>query len=134
LGPAWKVFEDDTIAMDLAVLDNDVAEVHSHPECDPFFLRCPGIAFDHASLPRNRAGDGLDYPREVDQNAVPGRLDDAPAMFANFGVDQFAPMRLHLRERAFLVGAHEPAVPRDVRGENGGQPALDAFRGQSGTP
>ena len=55
-------------------------------------------------------------------------------MFLNFGVDQFAPMRLHLREGAFLVGTHEAAVPRDVRGENGGQPAFDAFGGQSGAP
>jgi hypothetical protein len=41
-------------------------------------------------------------------------------MFVDFGVDQFAPMRFQPHERAFLVSAHKPAVPRDVRGENGG--------------
>jgi len=64
----------------------------------------------------------------------PGRLDDAPAMFADFRVDQFAPMRLHLREGAFFVCTDKPAVPRDVRGENRGQPSFDSFGGQSGAP
>jgi hypothetical protein len=67
-------------------------------------------------------------------NPVAGGLDDAPAMLVDFGVDQFAPMRLHPREGAFFVRTHKPAVPRDVRGENGGQPSFDAFGGQSGAP
>ena len=37
----------DAIAVDVAVFDNDVAEVHSDPEGDPLFFRCPGIAFGH---------------------------------------------------------------------------------------
>src|SRR3989442_1493042 len=32
------------------------------------------------------------------------------------------------------VAAYEPAITRDVRGENGGELAFDAFRGQSGAP
>jgi hypothetical protein len=102
--------------MDVTVLDNDVVEIHYCPECDPFFLRCPGIAFNHASLHCNRTGDGLDHTGELDQNAIAGRLDDAAAMLASFGVDQLAPISLHPRAGAFLVGAHKPAVPRDVRG------------------
>src|ERR1700730_9103996 len=43
-------------------------------------------------------------------------------------------MRLHPRQGPLLAGTHEPAVPRDVRGENGGQPAFDACDGQSGAP
>jgi hypothetical protein len=82
----------------------------------------------------NCAADRLDHARGLDQNAVAGCLDDAPAMLADFGVDQFAPMRPQPREGTFLVGAHKPAVPRDVRGENGGQPAFEAFGGQSGAP
>jgi hypothetical protein len=40
-------------------------------------------------------------------------------MFLDLGVDQFAAMGFQPRERALLVGAHEPAVTRDVRNENG---------------
>ena len=55
-------------------------------------------------------------------------------MFLDFGIRQLAPKRLQPREGIFLVGAHKPAVPRDIGGENGGQPAFNAFRGQSGAP
>ena len=51
-------------------------------------------------------------------------------MLTDFGVDQFAPMHLQPPERSFLVGAHEAAIPGHISGENGGQSALDAFRGQ----
>ena len=55
-------------------------------------------------------------------------------MLSDHLIDQFAPMRFHSREGAFLVGPHKPAVPRDIRGENRGQPAFAAFGGQSGAP
>jgi len=51
-------------------------------------------------------------------------------MLLDFGIDQFTPKRFEPRERPFLVGTHEPVVPGDFGGENGGQPALDVFRGQ----
>ena len=34
----------------------------------------------------------------------------------------------------FLVGAHKTRIPRHVSGEDSGQLAFDAFRGQSGAP
>ena len=120
--------------MDVAVLDDDVAEVHADAEGDTSILRCPGIAFGHLALHGNRTGDGLDHARELDQNAIAGGLDDAPAMLADFRIDQLAPMRLEPREGIFLVGAHQPAVTRHVGGENGRQPAFGAFPGQSGAP
>src|SRR5216683_5754736 len=53
-------------------------------------------------------------------------------MLSDLGINQFAPVRLQPRKCPFLVGTHEPAVTRDIRGENGGQLAFDAFCGQSG--
>ena len=120
--------------MDVAVLDDDVTEVHADPEYDPAFLRRPRIAFGHLPLHGNRAGDGLDHARELDQNAVAGGLNDAAAVLGDLGIDQCGAMRLEPREGVFLVGAHEPAVTRHVRGENRRQPAFGAFRGQSGPP
>jgi hypothetical protein len=55
-------------------------------------------------------------------------------VLSDFGIDQFAPMRLEARKRPFLVGTYKPTVTGYIGGENGGQPAFDAFRGQSGTP
>jgi hypothetical protein len=87
-------------------------------------LRCNATAQETASI---NLGNSIRMPSPV-------VLTMRPRCSLILGVDQFAPMRLDLRKGAFLVGAHKPPVPRDVRGENGGQPALDAFRGQSGTP
>jgi hypothetical protein len=55
-------------------------------------------------------------------------------VFADFWVNQFAAMRFEPRKRPFLVGTHKPAVTSDIRSENGGQPAFDAFRGQAALP
>ena len=43
-------------------------------------------------------------------------------------------LSLQSRESPFLIGAHKPRVARHIGGENGGQLAFDAFRGQSGAP
>ena len=53
-------------------------------------------------------------------------------MLGDLGINQFEPMHLEPRKGPFLVGTHEPAVTRDIRGENGGQLAFNAFRGQGG--
>src|ERR1700674_926088 len=92
------------------------------------------VAFGHTPLDFGCTSQGIDHAGELDQQAIASGLDDAPAVFADFWVNQFAPMRLQPRERPFLVGTHEPAVTSDIGGENGGQPAFDAFRGQSGAP
>jgi hypothetical protein len=55
-------------------------------------------------------------------------------MFLDLGIRQLAPQRFQARQSAFLVGTHQSAVTGDIRGENGGQPAFDASRGQSGAP
>jgi len=43
-------------------------------------------------------------------------------------------MRLKPRQGALLIDTHEPPKTGDVGGENGSQPAFDAFRHQSGLP
>src|ERR1700730_6100621 len=55
-------------------------------------------------------------------------------MLCDPSIDQFAAMRLKPRKRPLLVRTHEPAITGDVRSENGGQLAFDAFRSQSGLP
>ena len=70
------------------------------------FLGYAGIALCHAALHRDRTGDGLYNAWEFDQNAVAGRLDDAPFVFGDVRVDQFAAMGAQPRQRAGLVLAH----------------------------
>jgi len=90
------------------------------------------VPLGHRLLHRDRAAHRIDDAGEFHQHAVAGDLDDAALVLSDLGIDQFAPMRLQPRKGPFLVGTHEPAVTRDISGEDGGQPAFDAFRGQSG--
>ena len=110
------------------------ADVNPHAELDALRRWHGLVAGRHLALHVDRATHRVDNASELDQEAVAGGLDDASAMLTDFRIDQLAPMRLEPREGIFLVGAHEPAVARHVRGENGRQPAFGAFRGQSGLP
>ena len=74
------------------------------------------VAFGHTPLDFGCTSQGIDHAGELDQQAIASGLDDAPAVFADFWVNQFAPMRLQPRERPFLVGAHKPAVTRHIGG------------------
>src|SRR6516165_11768074 len=64
----------DAVAVNVAVLDNDVTEVPADPEGNPPFVSDPGIAFGHRSLHGNRARDSLDDTCKFRQQAIAGVL------------------------------------------------------------
>ena len=47
-----------------------------------------------------------------------------PLFFGDGGIDEFEPVGLEPRERARLVGLHQPAVADHVGGEDRREPAL----------
>jgi len=55
-------------------------------------------------------------------------------MLLDLRIDQLLEMRLEPLVGALLVLAHQARVARHIGGENGGQPAFDASRGQGGAP
>ena len=81
-----------------------------------------------------RAAQRVDDAGELDQQPVAGCLDDAATVLGDFGIDHLTPVRLQPRQGPFLVRADQPAVPRDIRSKNAGQPAFDTFPSQSGAP
>jgi len=117
--------------VDVTVLDTDVAEVDADPEGDPLFLRRPGIALGHCLLHGESARNRLDDARELDQQAVADRLDDAAVVLGDLGIDKFAAKRLEPRERAF---PHQPTVARDIGREDRRQPALRPLPFHRGPP
>ena len=135
LGDAFEARGDvDAVAENVAVLDDDVADVDADAELDALVLRHAGVALGHAALDRDRAAHGVDDAGELDQDAVAGGLDDAAGMLGDLGIDQLAAMRLEARQRAFLVVADQPAVAGDVGCEDGGQPPLNAILGHRRRP
>ena len=78
----------DTIAEDIVVIDDDVADVNADPKFDPLGLRHGGILLDHAALDLDGASRRIDGAGKLDQHAVTGRLDDPPTMRSDGGIDE----------------------------------------------
>jgi hypothetical protein len=55
-------------------------------------------------------------------------------MFGDLGIDEFLTVGLELAQRAFLIGAHQPAIAGNVAGENRGQPAVHLVFGHMMSP
>ena len=114
----------DPVAVNVVVLDDDVAEVDADPERDAPVLRHTRVALGQALLHLDRALHRLDHARELDQRAIAHQLDDAAVVLGDLRFDEFLAMRLERCERARLVGRHEPRVADHVRSQNRCQPAL----------
>src|ERR1700688_766281 len=84
------------------------------------------VALDHRVLNFYGATHGVDDAAELDDRAVAGALDDAPAMHGDSRVDQIAAQRPEPRQNAILVSAGEPAIADHVRAKDRRQfPGLD---------
>jgi hypothetical protein len=55
-------------------------------------------------------------------------------MLLDFGIDKGAPVDLQLSQRAFLIGAHEPAVSSDIGREDRCEPSFRTLFSQGRTP
>ena len=108
-----------------SLFDNHIAQIDADAELYALICRNFGIALAHAALDRHRASDRLDDARELDQQPVAGRLDDAALVLGDLGIGQLASQSPEARQGAGLVLAHQPAVPRDITRENRRQSALD---------
>src|SRR6516164_3836387 len=101
LGQGFKTGRDvDAVAVDVLVVDDDVAEVQTDAVFDAPFRRHLDIALCHASLDVDRAAYRVDDAGELGEYAVASELDGAPAVLLDVGVDQLAPMALQHGERA----------------------------------
>jgi len=69
-----------------------------------------------------------------DSDRSAGRLDDASTMLNDFGDRRAFFEELEMRKRAFLVGTHQTAVARDIRGQNSCQPPLYVLAAQDARP
>jgi hypothetical protein len=105
----------DSIAEDIVVVDDDVADVNADAEFDPEFLQYIGVLPGHATLNFDGASRCINGTGKLDQHAVASCLDDASAMFGDCGIDERLSERLELRKRAFLIAAHQTAIAGDIR-------------------
>ena len=95
------------VAVDVAILDDHIAEIDADAEDDPLMFGRLGIALGHALLHRHGAGDRSHDARELDQQAVASGLDNPAPVLGDFRGDQLATMGPQPGQCAGLVLAHE---------------------------
>src|SRR3546814_5217918 len=117
------------VAIEIAAIHHDVAEVDADAQDDALVRRQVAIGGDHGPLEFRRTLDGADGARELDQDAVAHALEDAAAMALDERLEHLLPARLQPRQRACLVPLHKPAVANHVGRQDRGEPALDVLVG-----
>jgi hypothetical protein len=111
--------EVDAVAHQITVaLLDDVAQMNADPEDDAAILGHARVALDHGVLNFDGAANGVDDAAELDDRAVPGSLDDSPAMHGDGRVDEIAAQRPQPRQYAIFVRAGEPAIADDIRAKD----------------
>jgi len=128
LGQGFETGGDvDPIAVDVALVDDDVADINADAELDALFRGHADVALGHPALQIDRAAHRVDDAGEFDEEAIAGGLDDAAAVFDDLGVEKLAPVALQCGERAFLVQPHQPRVAGNIGGKDRGKAALNPF-------
>ena len=117
----------DAVAVKIAAVDHDVAEIDADAQHDAPIRRVIFVRGGHGLLQLDRAFDGVDGAAELDEHAIADSLEDAALMAGDERLHHLAPPHLQFRQRGCFVPLHEPAVADHVRGQNGDEPALNAF-------
>src|SRR5215471_10794621 len=117
----------DTVAEDVVVVDDDVAEIDPDAEIDAPFGLHAGIACGHLALHLDRATNRIDHAHKLAKQTVARCVDDAAAVLPDLGVGNLSPQRLQRSERAFFVRPHEARVARDVGRQDRCEAPLDPF-------
>jgi hypothetical protein len=116
----------DAVAVNVLLVDDDVAEIDADAELDAALLGDAVIAQRDLVLDFDGTTHRIDDAGEFDQQPVAGGLDDAAAVLGDLGIRQLAPQRRQSRERTFLVVAHQTRVAGDIGCEDRREPAFDA--------
>ena len=122
------------ITKDIVVFDDNITDVNADAKLDPLDLRYIDIVFGHAALNFDRAAYGIYDAAELDESAIPGILDDAPAMISDFWIKKRLSESSQLRQRAFFVDPYQAAGARDIRRQNSRQSPLYVLAAQDAPP
>ena len=112
----------DAVAEDVVALDQDIAEMDADAPIHPVFAGYPGITFRRLLLQRQGAFDGADHRAKLDQHAVAGRLDDAPAMLGDERLGGGAMVQKPPRGARFVL-PHQARIARHIGDEDRGKTA-----------
>src|SRR5262245_45044697 len=124
----------DAVAIDVFVINDDIAHVQTNAKLDTPLWWNLHIALGHLPLDIDSTAYAVDDTGKLDKHAVARRLDNAPAVFGDLGIDDRASVALECGQCAFFIQAHQPRIACDVRRKNGRKAALDPFSTQGASP
>jgi len=113
------------VTVNIAIFDDHIARIYADAELDSLVLAARVVVSRNIPVQRDGAGDGFDHALKLDKQPVAGGLDDASLVLGDLRVDYITAQRLEAPKGARLVSFHETAVSRDIRREDGREPALD---------
>jgi hypothetical protein len=117
----------DTVAKDVVLVDDDVAKIDADAEIDAPLGRHVGVARGHLTLHLDRATNRIDHARELAEQTIARRMDDAAPVLLDLGVGYLAPQHFQRSEHAFLIHPHQARIAHDVGRQNCRQAPLDPF-------
>jgi predicted RNA methylase len=97
----------DPVTEDVAILDDDVAEIDAHAKLDPPFGWDAGVTDRHFALHFDCAAHRIDDAGKFNEESVAGGFDDAAAMFPDLRIAELAADRPQRGERSLVVRAHD---------------------------
>jgi hypothetical protein len=112
----------DSVPEDIVGVDDDIADID--PDAERYRRNESLVPFGHLALHDHRAGNGVDGAGEFHEHTIARRLDDAPVVIGDSGIDDFAAMRLQRCQRPNFVSAHQPRITGYISRQYGSQPAL----------
>ncbi len=121
---AWRrhVFEArrdvHAVAVDFAFLDNDLVYVDADAGQHALVLGQIGVPLGHSGLNLDRAFNRRHDARKFNEDAIARAVHDAAVVFLYRRLPKFSAMRLHCRERAGFVRAHQARIASHVRQED----------------
>jgi hypothetical protein len=102
----------DPIPKNVVAIDDDVANVYSHPKLETRPTPCR--SFRHFLLNLDSAGHGIDGTCGLHQHAVAGSLYDAAVVLGDGGIDDLLPQFFQGCQSAHLVGPHQARVTGNI--------------------
>jgi hypothetical protein len=90
-----------SITENIAILDNNVADVNTDTELDP--IRRPGVSLRHALLDFHCAAQGINNAAELHEQTIAGRLHQPAMMLADFRVYYFGSNRPEPVQRSLFI-------------------------------
>src|SRR5215475_7302529 len=106
------------IAKNIAIFDDNIADVDANSKLNALVLRHSSISFSHAGLDLAGAAQRIHDTTEFDEQPIARRLHEPAVVRGDRRIDQLIPDRLEPSQSAALVSSHQSGVTGYISSED----------------